>query len=198
MGNKSKRIGNTFEYEIRDVLREVTGDNSFERVPNSGAYFGGANQVRAITAREDLVEIMSGDLICPPNWRWVVECKNHEDVPYHQLFLGSGCKIIDEFLQQVSQDAETSSKEPLLFMKLRRKSWKLPTKVKKTLEAANIKPPQGKSSTIGVLVAERAEYAYDISGINHIMYTSPLTEDTCATWYFYDLDAWLEYVVERT
>lgn len=197
MGMKSKRFGKGFEYEIRDILREATGDNSFERVPDSGSYFGGANKVRAETARKDLVEIMSGDLICPPNWRWVVECKNHEEVPYHQLFLGDNCATIDEFLQQVNQDGVTSGKEPLLIMKLRKKAWKLPTKVKKTLLAANIKVPQGKTSTTGILVAERADYC-DISGINHIMYTGPLTDTTCATWYFFDLNKWLEYVVERT
>jgi len=197
MGMKSKRLGKGFEYEIRDILREATGDNSFERVPNSGAYFGGANKVRAETARDDLVEIMSGDLICPPGWRWVCECKNHEDVPYHQLFLGSGCKMIDEFLQQVNQDAETSGKEPLLFMKLRRKGWKLPAKVKKELQTADIKIPQGNSNTIGILVAERSDYC-DITGVNHIMYTGPLDENTCATWYFFDLENWLEHVIERT
>ena len=126
MGKKSKRFGNGFEYEVRDILREATGDKSFERVPDSGAYFGGANKIRAETARKDLVEMMSGDLICPPDWRWVAECKNYEDVPYHQLFLGNSCLIINEFLQQVNQDATTSGKEPLLIMKIRRKGWKLP------------------------------------------------------------------------
>lgn len=197
MGKKSKRLGNTFEYEVRDILREATGDNSFERVPNSGAYFGGANKIRAETAREDLVEIMSGDLICPRGWRWVCECKNHEDVPYHQLFLGDGCVLMDEFLQQVYQDAETSKKEPLLFVKLRRKGWKLPKKVKDSLVNAGIKPPQGNSNTIGILVAELADKCDDISGINHIMYTGSLENGTSVTWLFFDLNNWLKYVVDR-
>lgn len=197
MGKKSKRLGKGFEYEVRDILREATGDNSFERVPSSGAYFGGANKVRAETARKDLVEIMSGDLICPPGWRWIVECKNHEDVPMHQLFLGKKCALMDEFLQQVYQDSETTNKEPLLFVKLRRKGWKLPAKVKKTLMAADIKLPQGNSNTIGIIVAELADKCDDISGINHIMYTGSLGDGISATWLFFDLNNWLEYVNER-
>ncbi len=198
MGKKSKRFGKGFEYEVRDILREATGDDSFERVPDSGAFFGGANKIRAETSREDLVEIMSGDLICPPGWRWVCECKNYEDVPYHQLFLGNGCKLIDEFLQQVHQDAITSKKEPLLFMKIRRKPWKLSKKAKDSFKEAGMKIPQSNSKTLGILVAELANKCTDIAGINHIKYTGSLENGTCATWLFFDLQNWLEYVNDRT
>ncbi len=198
MGSKSKRLGNSFEYEIRDLLREATGDNSFERVPSSGAYFGGANKVRADTARDDLVEIMSGDLICPAGWRWVVECKNQMDVPYHQLFLGDECKTIDDFLRQVSDDATTTGKEPLLFMKLRKSGWKLPTRIKNILKESNVKAPVAKSSTVGILVAERADYCFDIAGLNHIEYTGLLGDGVSATWYFFDAQNWIQHVNNRT
>lgn len=198
MGSKSKRLGNSFEYEIRDLLREATGDNSFERVPLSGAYFGGSNKVRADTSRDDLVEIMSGDLICPPGWRWVCECKNQVDVPYHQLFLGDKCKIIDEFLQQVSDDAKTTGKEPLLFMKLRKSGWKLPTRVKNILKESEVKVPVAKSSTVGILVAERVDYCFDIAELNHIKYTGSLSPDAAATWYFFDVNNWIEHINSRT
>lgn len=198
MGSKSKRLGNSFEYEIRDLLREATGDNSFERVPSSGAYFGGANKVRAETARDDLVEIMSGDLICPRGWRWVVECKNQMDVPYHQLFLGDESKTVDEFLKQVSEDAKTTGKEPLLFMKLRKSGWKLPTRIKNILKESGAKVPVAKSSTVGILVAERADYCFDIAGLNHIEYTGLLSDDVAATWYFFDVNNWIKHVNSRT
>ena len=197
MSKKSKLYGKGFEYEVRDILREATGDKSFERVPSSGAYFGGANKVRAETARDDLVEIMSGDLICPPGWRWICECKNHEDVPIHQLFLGEKCNIIDEFLQQVSEDAQTSGKEPLLVMKYRRKGFKLSKKVRDQITSAGVQPPKSKSSTLGILVAERADYCFDITGINHIQYTGKLDEQYSATWCFFDLNAWLELIQDR-
>ena len=197
MSKKSKVYGKGFEYEVRDILREATGDNSFERVPSSGAYFGGSNKIRAETARKDLVEIMSGDLICPPGWRWIVECKNHEDVPVHQLFLGKNSKTIDEFLKQVSEDADTSNKEPLLVMKLRRKGYTLSKKVRDQITAAGVKPPSSNSSTIGIMVAERADYCFDIMGNNHIQYTGKLNEKYSATWCFFDINVWLDYIEER-
>lgn len=197
MANKSGRIGKGFEYDIRDILREKTGDQSFERVPSSGAYFGGANQVRAQTAREGLTEIMSGDLITPPDWRWVVECKNHEDVPYHQLFIGDSCRIMEEFLDQINTDAKTTGKEPLLFVKLRRKGYKLSKKVRDILEAGGVTPPQSKSSTIGVLVGERSEYCVEIQHFNHIQYSCDLPSESGTQWRFFDINIWLTELNQR-
>lgn len=197
MTNKSGRIGKGFEYDVRDLLRETTGDQSFERVPSSGAYFGGANHVRAETARAGLTEIMSGDIITPPGWRWVVECKNHEDVPYHQLFIGESCKIMEEFLDQINQDSITNSKEPLLFVKLRRKGYKLSKKVKDTLESAGVAPPKSKSSTIGVVVAERSEHSEDIKHFNHIQYSCDLPTEKGTTWRFFDVNIWLTELNNR-
>jgi hypothetical protein len=198
MSNKSGRIGKDFEYEVRDILREATGDLSFERVPNSGAYFGGANQVRALTAREGLTEIMSGDIITPPGWRWVVECKNHEDVPYHQLFIGGACKAVDEFLDQINVDAGTTGKEPLLFVKLRRKGYKLSKKVRDAIEASGEKIPQSKSSTIGTVVAERSENCGEIAHFNHIQYTCDLPSEKGTTWRFFDIDLWITEINKRS
>ena len=95
MATKSQRYGKGFEYEIRDLLRETTELTEFERTPHSGAWVGGSNKYKAATSRADAVEILAGDLICPENWRWIVECKNEEDVPVHQLFMGESSKKID-------------------------------------------------------------------------------------------------------
>ena len=178
MGSKSKNYGKGFEYEIRDVLREATGIQSFERVPTSGAWIGGKNAYKAQTGRDDVTEIMAGDIICPQGWRWTVECKNHENVPFHQLFLGEGSKTVDSFLAQIYDAAKTARKEPLLVMKLRKKAKK-------------------NSIAMGTLVAELAEHSFDISGINHIQYTGKLSDDISATWLFFDLDLWLEHINER-
>jgi len=195
MTNKSKQLGKKFEYEIRNLLRETTGDNSFERVPDSGAFFGGANKIRAITARDDLVEIMSGDIICPPNWRWIVECKNYEDFSYHKLFIGNTFNLVDEFIEQVLTDAKTSNKEPLLFINLRRKKWIIPKKVKNDLKKLNIKIPQSNSVSFGILVGELKNNCDDIAHINHIFYTSSI-ENT--EWRFFDVKNWLMYVNTRS
>lgn len=197
MGKKSKDYGKGFEYEVRDILREATGIMSFERVPTSGAWIGGANAYKAQTGRDDVTEIMAGDIICPEGWRWTVEAKNHEDVPIHQLFLGEESKTINSFLAQVNDAAETAGKEPLLVMKWRRKGFTLSKKIRDTITEAGASPPKSNSSTIGILVAERADYCLDISGINHIYYTGKLNEQTSASWLFFDINNWLEYLNDR-
>ena len=197
MGSKAKRLGNGYEYEIRDHLREVTGDDSFERVPNSGAYFGGANQTRAATAREGLVEIMSGDIITPPNWRWVVECKNYEDVSWHQLVLSDHCAQIDEFIEQVTLDAKTNNLEPLLFIKLRKKPYKLSDSIKKKLKEAEVTVPTVKTITQGHLVGEWWDTSQDISALNCVHYNYVDQNNDTRTWRFVSLDNWLEVLSER-
>lgn len=197
MSKKSKAYGKGFEYEVRDILREATGIRSFERVPTSGAWIGGANAYKAEFGRDDVTEIMAGDLICPEDWRWTVECKNWEDIPVHQLFMGKESKQINEFLKQVYDSANVAGKEPLLVMKWRKKGYKLPTRVTKLLEDARIKTPISNSITIGILVAELSDKCFDISGVNHIHYTGNLDENYSASWCFFDFNAWLEYIKER-
>jgi hypothetical protein len=186
MSTKSQRYGKGFEYEVRDLLRESSGLAEFERTPHSGSLFGGSNKYKVDKSRDDAVELLSGDLMCPENWRWTVECKNHEDVPIHQLFLGGNSETIDEFLAQTHESATTAGKEPLLFIKWRKKGWKLPDKVKKLLKAANIDIPTGNSITMGIMVAELKEKCLDIEHINHICYTSKYN----TIWCFFDYENW--------
>lgn len=192
-GKKSKRLGKDFEYEVRDLLREQTGIESFERVPTSGAWIGGQNSYKAQTGREDVTEIMAGDLICPPEWRWTVECKNHVDIPIHQLFLGEGCQSVDEFLHQLLQSSQTANKEPLLFMKWRVSGSRLPERIRKTLKENNIDEPKSNTQTRGILVAERIEHCEDISSLNHIQYS----QDIGIRWRFFDYYIWADYLNDR-
>lgn len=196
MASKAKRLGAGFEYEIRDILREATGETTFERAPGSGAFVGGSNAFRAKTLRADATECMSGDLITPPNWRWCIELKNHVDVPIHKLFLGDACPEVDAFLTQTDYTAALVSKQPLLMMKLRKSPATFGKKLKDAASAAGVPLPQTKTVTMGVLVAERAENCSDISSINHIQYTG-MVNGTVSTWCFFDLDAWIKTVVER-
>jgi len=197
MTSKSKRLGNTFEYEVRDMLRLATGIESFERTPSSGSLFGGKNAAKALTAREDAVDILSADLICPEGWRWCVECKNYEDVPIHQLYFGEECKAIDEFLSQICDDAKTTGKEPLLIFKLRRKPYSFKKKFKDQLNEANIKTPKINSVTTGIMVAELMINCHEISDMNHIQYTRRLESGEFQTWRFFDFTLWLNTVKDR-
>lgn len=197
MSSKSKRYGKGFEYEVRDILRESTGLPGFERVPTSGAWIGGQNAHKADYGRNDVTEIMAGDLICPDGWRWTVECKNHADVPVHQLFLGDGAKLVNEFLEQVYYSSLLVEKESLLVMKYRKSGYSLPKRIKDFLKESDVSPPKTNSVTLGILVAEQADNCYDIAGLNHIYYTATFTKNISTSWRFFDFEKWLETVKER-
>ena len=197
MSTKSARYGKGFEYEVRDLLREATGIDSFDRVPHSGAWLGGKNAFRATNARNDMVDIMTGDMVTPEGWRWVCECKNHEDIPVHQLFFGTECKVIDEFLGQICDDSETSGKEPLLVFKVRKKPYSFKKKFIDELKEADISVPKVNSVTTGIMVAELVEYSDELKDMNHIQYSRLLETGDFQTWRFFDFEQWLKFVKPR-
>ena len=195
MGKKSKRLGKSFEYEVRDILRQAT-DLNFERTPLSGAWIGGENTYKAEVGREDVTEIMTGDIICPKGWRWTVECKNEADVPVHLLFMGDNCEKVNSYLEQVYNDSQTSKKEPLLVMKYRKSGYSLPKRIKDVLLESNVEVPKTNSTTLGILVAELSNKCQDIANINHIYYTTQINNQS-TEWRFFDINNWIHYIKQR-
>jgi len=112
-GNKK---GKCWERELCKKLEELFPTNKFQRVPQSGAFFGGKNRYRAEGAREDAKEILSGDIICPQGFPFSVECKSYKDFPFHKILKGE-CKELDEWIKQAESDAEVSRKNMIIFMK---------------------------------------------------------------------------------
>ena len=197
MATKSARYGKGFEYEVRDCLREATGIESFERVPHSGAWLGGKNAHRAETTSNAMAQVMVGDIVTPEGWRWVIECKNHEDIPIHQLFFGTECQSIDEFLGQVCDDANTINREPLLIFKVRKKPYSFKKKFVDTLKEAKIDVPKINSVTTGIMVAELMEYCDEMKEMNHIQYSRPVENGEFQTWRFFDFEQWLKFIKPR-
>lgn len=192
MGKKSKRFGKGFEYEVRDILRKATGIQSFERVPSSGAWIGGKNAYKAEFGRDDVTEIMAGDLICPLNYRWCIECKNYVDLPIHQLFFGERCFNIDRFIEQVLCSSTTTMKEPLLIIKYRKSGHKPTKRIIDLLKGSNIKLPQTNTTTVGIFAAELAQNCEDIKRLNHIYY-----DNKSSQWRFFDIQNWIKKIQDR-
>jgi len=67
MPSKSKIKGSAFEREMAKFLSEKY-DESFVRVPNSGAYIGGKNQKRTDVLSEGQIRAFKGDIIPPDDW----------------------------------------------------------------------------------------------------------------------------------
>ena len=75
----SKRKGSTFERKIAKMMNERFDTKEFSRTPGSGAF---------ATSHKNLPENLriSGDLITPITFPFVVECKNGYDVQLDDLF----------------------------------------------------------------------------------------------------------------
>jgi len=116
----SKQKGNGFERLISNQLSEHFSDD-FRRTPQSGAITGGLNRKKAENLREDAKDILSSDIIAPAWFPFLIECKAYADEPkFHQIINGESKKL-DEWIEQVDNDAKFASKSPLLIFKINRK-----------------------------------------------------------------------------
>ena len=126
--NKSKTKGKTWEREVVLFLSELYKE-SFIRVPNSGAYVGGQNEIRKANLSEEQIKLMRGDIIPPEHYpNFLAECKNYAQFPFHLLGHGSGegfghnhrIKLLDKWIEQVENDSKEDDAW-LLFIKITRK-----------------------------------------------------------------------------
>ena len=114
MSSKSKTKGNTWEREIANHLSALY-KSSFIRVPNSGAFIGGKNNVRKEFLHEGQIRIMKGDIIPPDTWKYFnCEAKNYADFPFHQLVQGE-CKQLENWLSQLMEVADDGDLNILMF-----------------------------------------------------------------------------------
>ena len=98
MPSAAKQKGNAWEREVAKDLSEVFNEN-FIRVPNSGAYTGGANVYRIDQLTEQQKRMMDGDIMVPPCLsRFKIECKNYKSFDFHQLFNEN--KTLDKWITQ--------------------------------------------------------------------------------------------------
>jgi hypothetical protein len=104
----SKRKGAGFERKIAKLLNERFNTKEFARTPGSGA-FG--------TTHENLPQYfkVSGDLISPENFKFILECKNGYDVRLEDLFKPKS--ELFKFIEQAKRDALKANKPWLLIYK---------------------------------------------------------------------------------
>lgn len=108
-----KKKGNRGELLVCKMFNERFG-GGFNRVPNSGAYGSTHNLSKAMTVS------MAGDLICPENFRFCVECKTGYDLDLQDLFVLNKSMWFS-FLDQVMKDSERSGLQPMVIYKKDRK-----------------------------------------------------------------------------
>ena len=119
MPSPSKSKGNSWEREVAKFLSDLYGE-SFVRVPNSGAYIGGANTARKQILHEGQIRSFKGDIIPGQSFpKFNCECKSYGDFPFHQLFQGE-CKQLNTWIDQLLDVADVGDFN-ILFMKFNRK-----------------------------------------------------------------------------
>jgi len=110
----SKHKGKRGELALVKLLNERFDTSQFSRVVGSGNRW---SQVECVT--KDYI----GDIVCPPNFRFTVECKNGYNELDMYVATQSKVALLDEFLDQASDDANRTGKQPLLCWKKDRQPW---------------------------------------------------------------------------
>ena len=120
MAVNGKSKGSGFERKIANLLsarfEPVTGiKQGFRRNTDSGSFFGGSNQKRVET--HDLDHALFGDLICPRNFNFSVECKFYKAGPTFSAIVKGNIAQWDDWISQAKQDAANSNKKMMLIIK---------------------------------------------------------------------------------
>ena len=102
MPSTAKQKGNSWERDVAKDLSETFNEN-FIRVPNSGAYTGGANFHRLDRLTEDQKRMMDGDIMVPPCMSsFKIECKSYKTFDYHKCFTDN--KTLNKWIQQAESE----------------------------------------------------------------------------------------------
>lgn len=119
MPSKSKIKGNAWELEVSKFLTEIYNE-SFLRVPSSGAFVGGKNAHRKTGLDQGQLSSKKGDIHPPMSWKhFNIECKSYKDFPFHQLWY-TDVKILDSWIIQ-QKEIEDEGDLNLIFIKITRK-----------------------------------------------------------------------------
>jgi hypothetical protein len=106
MSNRGKSKGNAGERKIADFLTGLYGQQ-FMRVPNSGAFLGGANRFRKAQLDEGQIATFKADLIPPSNMRkLVIESKFYKEFPFHNLIKNDDIPLLDKWIAQAIDSAD--------------------------------------------------------------------------------------------
>jgi hypothetical protein len=116
----SKNKGSSFERKIANQLSERFAkhlgiEKGFRRNSDSGSYFGGANMSRVV--QHDMDRAIFGDLICPINFLYTIECKHYKSAPSFQSLINKDVSQWDTWIKQAEQDSTNANKLCLLIIK---------------------------------------------------------------------------------
>jgi Holliday junction resolvase len=110
-GVNSKDKGNRTELNLAKLLKERFGFE-FTRTVGSGNRHG---QVFFLPAHAQ--QVYSGDLVCPENFKFVVECKGgYKKIKLHSTLQG-GLALIDEWIEEALAESKRCGRMPVIAWK---------------------------------------------------------------------------------
>ena len=123
MAVNSKDKGNSYESAVAKALSVRFADLlglevGFRRATDSGSYFGGTNASRMQT--HDLDYATYGDIVCPRNFKFTLECKFYKTPPSFDMLVKGNIKVWDTWIEQADSDAKKDNKMPLIVIKYNR------------------------------------------------------------------------------
>lgn len=116
----SKKKGNRGELLVGKVLKKRF-DFEFSRTLGSGNRWS-----QTAYLPKHASDTFSGDLVCPANFRWVVEAKDgyDDDIELHNIIAkGKGHSELEEWIKDIKEDAKRSGREPLICWKKKYIPW---------------------------------------------------------------------------
>lgn len=117
MAINGKKKGNRIELQLAKELSKRFNEE-FKRVPQSGAW-GTVNANSNV--REDAQQVLTGDIMCPANFKFSIESKGRIDFNFWDLLNNDTINEIDEWIIQAENDAKRVNKEPLIYVKINNK-----------------------------------------------------------------------------
>lgn len=124
MANPQKRKGKSGERELCKIFSKKFNE-TFIPVPNSGAYVGGLNNVRAKTLSTNQKEIMSNDIVPPDEYpHCALEVKFYKDFSFNMLMDPKGYAQLNEWIEQVWESGiDMEASFPMICFKINNKGW---------------------------------------------------------------------------
>lgn len=116
-GVNSGRKGKRVERDLAKLLNARFG-GGFSRSIGSGNRWGQVSNLP-----EHAQQTFSGDLVCPPNFAFVLESKGgYDNIDLNSVFIGGNSEL-DSFLKQADDESKRTGRKPLLVWKKNRKPW---------------------------------------------------------------------------
>lgn len=113
----SKKKGNRWELQVCKILGSAFNDE-FRRVPMSGGFSGKSNKFRNFFVNENAVSNLTGDIITPLWFPFIVEAKNYHDSPKIHNLLSIGDKDLDGWIHQAKDESRTAKKDWLIIFNM--------------------------------------------------------------------------------